>query len=81
MKKTALELKKGSGAAIKATVKAVKSGRKLVTHSKKLRYYSSDRNVATVNAKGKVKAVGTGSCTIYVLANNGVRTGVKITVS
>jgi uncharacterized protein YjdB len=66
---------------IKASVKAVKSGRKLVKHSKKLRYYSSNHDVATVSADGKVTAVSTGSCTIYVMANNGIRAGVKVTVA
>jgi len=45
-----------------------------------LRYYSSDRNVATVNAAGKIRARGVGSCTIYVMANNGVRASVKVRV-
>ena len=80
-KKTELQLKKGQSVVIKASVKAVKSGRKLVKHSKKLRYYSSNHDVATVSADGKVTAVSTGSCTIYVMANNGIRAGVKVTVA
>ena len=45
-----------------------------------LRYYSSDRNVATVSATGKIRARGAGSCRIYVLANNGVCTSIKVQV-
>lgn len=36
--------------------------------------------VATVTAGGKVKAKGTGSCTIYVIAKNGCKRKVKIKV-
>lgn len=70
----------GKTSTIKASVKGVKSGRKVLAHAKKLRYYSSDRNVATVTSAGKIKATGTGSCTVYVIANNGVRASVKVTV-
>jgi len=58
----------------------VKSGRKVVAHERALRYYSSDRNVATVSASGKIKARGRGRCTIYVIANNGIRASVKVKV-
>lgn len=59
----------------------VKSGRKPLKIVKALRYYSSDRNVATVSAKGQIKAAGNGSCEIYVIANNGERATVKVTVT
>ena len=65
---------------IRATVKGVKSGRQVLAHTKLLRYYSSNRNVATVSSTGKIRATGAGSCKIYVVANNGVRTTVKVTV-
>jgi len=45
-----------------------------------VRYYSSNANVAVVNGNGKVKAVGKGRCVVYAIANNGVRTSVKVTV-
>ena len=75
-----LTLVKGKSKTIKATVKGVKSGRTILAHARKLRYYSSDRNVATVTSTGKIKAKGGGTCTIYVIANNGVRASVKVTV-
>ena len=70
----------GKGKAIRATVKGVKSKRKLLDHVRKVRWYSSNVNVATVDSNGKVKAVGKGTCTVYAIANNGVRNSVKVTV-
>ena len=80
LNRSALSLKVGRTATLKATVKGVKSGKKVLAHVRKVRFYSSNVNVATVNKNGKVKAVGRGSCTIWAIANNGVRTSVKITV-
>lgn len=37
-------------------------------------------NVAAVDGRGRVKGVGKGTCTIYAIANNGVRSRVKVTV-
>ena len=65
---------------MKATLKGVKSGKKILDHVRKVRWYSSNANVATVDRNGKVKAVGKGSCTVYAVANNGVRSSVKVTV-
>ena len=70
----------GKSSRIRASVKGVKSGRQVLAHAKVLRYYSGNRNVSTVSSAGKIKATGAGSCTIYVLANNGVRATVKVTV-
>ena len=70
----------GRSSAIRASVKGVASGRKVLAHSSLLRYYSSNRNVATVNSVGRIRATGAGSCTIFVLASNGVRATIKVTV-
>lgn len=78
--KSSVKLKPGASAKIKASVKGVKPDRKVLAHVKALRYYSSDRNVATVTASGKIRAKGAGSCTIYAMANNGVRASVKVRV-
>jgi len=80
LNKTRLTLKAGRSSTLKATLKGVKSGMKLVAHVTKVRFYSTDANVATVDAKGNVKAVAKGSCTIYAIANNGVRSKVKVNV-
>lgn len=80
LNKSSLTLKVGRSKMHKATVKGVKSGRKLLKHVKLVRYYSSDANVATVSSRGKVKAVSKGKCIIWAIANNGVRARVKINV-
>ena len=54
--------------------------RQVLAHVKVLRYYSSNRNVATVSSEGEITAKGVGSCRIYVLANNGVRAAVRVKV-
>ena len=76
-----LTLTEGKSFKLKASVKGQKSGRKLVNHATLVRYYSSNANVAKVNKDGKVTAVAKGSCTIYAIANNGVRTSVKVKVN
>ena len=80
LNRSSLTLKVGKSKTLKATVKGVKSGKKVLQHVRLVRYYSSNANVATVTSGGKVKAVGKGSCTIYALANNGVRAKVKVKV-
>lgn len=52
----------------------------LLNLENQLRYYSSDRNVATVSDSGKIRATGKGACWIFVLANNGVSASVKVKV-
>ena len=49
-------------------------------HVRELRYYTTDRNVATVSSKGVIEAKGVGTCKVYILASNGVRTHVWVTV-
>lgn len=45
---------------------------------RKIKYESSDTKVATVSSKGVIKAVGKGSCYVYVYSQNG--TFAKVTV-
>ena len=79
LKKQALTIRLGKTASLKGSVKGVRKG-KLINHDAKLRYISSNPAVATVSAKGKVKAVGAGSCDIYVLTLNGIWQRVPVTV-
>jgi hypothetical protein len=44
-------------------------------------YASSDKSVATVTNKGKIKAVGKGTCNIWVYAMNGTAKKMKVTVT
>ena len=68
--------------------KTFKLGAKQVASSKKLKvkkkravsYETGNAKVATVSAKGVIKAVGKGSCYIYVYAQNGVYKRIKVTV-
>lgn len=80
LNRSALSLKVGQSKALRATLKGVKSGKAPLKHVRKVRWYSSDVNVATVDGNGRVKAVGQGACTVYALANNGVRSSVRVTV-
>ncbi|MCR5418588.1 MAG: Ig-like domain-containing protein [Lachnospiraceae bacterium] len=82
LKKSKVTLKKGKTSKIKATIKLVDKKKKLsnTKASPKLRYTSSDTSVATVTKKGKIKAVGKGTCTIYVSTLNGITKKVAVTV-
>ena len=49
-------------------------------HAPKFRYATSDKSVATVSKNGKVKAVGKGTCDVYIYAVNGMTQKVKVAV-
>ena len=70
-------LKKGKTFKLKATVK---KGRLKVRTHRKVAYESSNPKVATVSKKGKVKAIGKGTCYIYAYAQNGVFAKCKVVV-
>lgn len=78
--KDSLKLVVGKSATIKAKVTDLKKHRKVLSHGGLVRFYSSNANVAKVDSSGKVKAVGKGNCTIWAVANNGLRARVKVTV-
>ena len=74
-------MKVGNSSMIQGTVKGQDTGKKILSHTAALRFYSSDNTVATVDANGRIIANKAGTCTIYVLSINGVRTSVKVTVT
>lgn len=81
VKKSKVSLKAGKTAKIKAKVKKLKKGKRIMPgHELKIRYLSSDTKIATVTSKGKIKGVSKGTCKIYVFAHNGVYKTVKVTV-
>ncbi len=80
VKKSTVTLSVGKTSKISAKVKKVESGKKLSKRVSKIRYRSSNKKVATVNAKGKIKAVKSGKCTILAYAANGKLAKVKVTV-
>ena len=77
-----LTVKKGTTKKIKARTVKQNTKKKLFPkkHIAAYRYYSTNKGVATVSASGKVKGRKKGTCTVYVVAANGVKKGVKITV-
>ena len=75
--KTKATIKKGKTFKIKAS--EIKKDKTIKRH-RAVCYESSNTAVATVDAKGKVKGVKKGKCTIYVYAQNGVYKTVNITV-
>ncbi|WP_026510264.1 Ig-like domain-containing protein [Butyrivibrio sp. LC3010] len=78
-----LNLNKGQIAQVKASVK-MESGKKKALpddHVAEFRYRSNNENVAKVDKKGNVTAVGSGTCTVYVYARNGLAKKVSVTVN
>ena len=80
LKKKKLSLSKGASATVSVKIKKAKAGKKLIAHSDKIRYATSDSKIATVSRKGTITAVSEGKCKIYVIGVNGVRTTVNVTV-
>ena len=80
--KSKFTLKKGKTAKIKAKIVLVDKKKKQLSnaHATQFRYATSNKEVATVSKEGKIKAVGKGSCTIYVYARNGYAKKIKINV-
>ena len=82
VKKTKVKLNAGKAYKIKAKIIKRDKTKKLMpaTHTKQLRYISTNKKIATVSKSGKIKAKSKGNCRIYVYAANGVSKAVKVTV-
>ena len=82
LNKKKVTIKKGKSFQLRATVKKVDGKKKLMpeSHIAQVRYLSTDKKIATVTAKGKVKAKGAGTCYVYAYAHNGAYKRVKVTV-
>lgn len=80
--KSKLSLLEGKSSQIKVRTSLVDSKKKQIpsSHVKKLRFKTSDKSIATVDAKGKITARKPGSCNIYVYAPNGLAKTIKVTV-
>ena len=72
-----ITLKKEKTAQI--TAKEIKKDKK-IRHHRNLCYESSNTAVATVTPEGLIQAVGKGTCTIWVYAQNGVYAALTVTV-
>jgi len=80
--KSKFTLAKGKTANLNAKVTLVNKNKKQLSegHTAEIRYTSSNKRVATVDSKGKITAVGSGTCTVYVSAVDGAYKKAKVTV-
>ena len=80
--KNSYTLQKGKTAKISADVTLVNTKKDALpnSHCPKFRYTSDNKDVATVDSNGKIKAVGKGTCNVYVYGVNGCAAKVKVTV-
>lgn len=73
-------LSAGKKTGIRAGLTKENKNKKLLAHATKFRYYSGNTSVATVSRDGVITAKGSGICIVYVVANNGVCSKIKVTV-
>lgn len=79
--KTKVNLVKGKTFKITKKVKLENPKKKALNHlTKKERFITSNAKVATVSSAGVIKAVRKGTCTVYVMSENGVCAKIKVTV-
>ncbi len=80
LNKKKVTLKKNQTFLIRATAKKENKKKKLLSHEETFRYYTDDKKVVGLSKKGKIRAKQKGTCTVFVIANNGVASKVKVTV-
>lgn len=82
VKKSKITLKKGKTYQIVSTITLLDPSKKQMpdSHGNVLRYVSCNTKVATVSKSGKITAKGAGTAKIYVIAHNGVRKAMQVTV-
>ena len=78
---TNVRLKAGDTFVIRSRSRLENTNKKELLHAAAYRYYTSDQSVASVSKTGKIKALKSGTCVIYVVANNGVYGTIKVTVN
>ena len=76
-----MKIAAGDTVQLAPTVKKTAQSKKLLGHEKTARYFSTNPAVASVSAKGVVKAVKKGTCRIYAIAVNGAWSSAKVTVT
>lgn len=72
-------VKKNKSVLLEATVKMPK-GKKLKRHCEKIRWFSTNKKIATVTQAGRIKGKKKGKCYVYAIAQNGARKVLKVTV-
>ena len=82
LSKSSYTLKVNKTATVKAEIVLEDKKKKQLSdgHAPEFRYASSNTKVATVDKNGKIKAVGKGTCYIYVYAKNGYAKKIKVVV-
>lgn len=78
---TNIRLKAGDTFVVRSRTRLENTNKKELLHVAAYRYYTSDQSVASVSKTGKIKALKSGTCVIYVVANNGVYGTVEVTVN
>lgn len=76
---TSLKLEIGESETVTSQVVLPKS-KKMKDHTAVIRYESSNKEIASVNKKGKILAKTKGTCYLYAYAQNGVYKRIKVTV-
>ena len=82
LKKSKYTMGVGETAKIKAKVKLADKNKKHIpkSHSPKFRYVSSDTGIATVDKKGNITGVKSGTCTVFVYSINGLVKKAEVTI-
>jgi hypothetical protein len=78
---TNVRLKAGDTFVVRSRTRLENTNKKELLHAAAYRYYTSDQSVASVSKTGKIKALKSRTCVIYVVANNGVYGTIKVTVN
>lgn len=78
--RTTVILKAGKTFRLKCQLTGENRKKKLLSHLSSYRYYTTSSKIATVSQNGVIRANAKGSCSIYVLANNGVYKKVTVKV-
>ena len=78
--RTTVILKPGKTFRLKCQLTSENRKKKLLSHPSFYRYYTTDSKVATVSQNGVIRAKAKGSCSIYILASNGVYKRVTVKV-
>lgn len=78
--RTTVILKPGKTFRLKCQLTGENRKKKLLSHSSPYRYYTINSKIATVSQNGVIRAKAKGSCSIYILASNGVYKRVTVKV-
>ena len=78
--RTTVILKPGKTFRLKCQLTSENRKKKLLSRPSSYRYYTTNSKIATVSQNGVIRAKAKGSCSIYILASNGVYKRVTVKV-